>query len=214
MIGIGALREAGYNVVTWDPRGEWRSGGRMQLQSPDFEGRDVSHIISHLATLSEVELDGVNDPKLGMVGASYGGGIQLATAAIDHRIDAIVPTIAWNSLTDVLFPPDEAVRSGWGTLLSSVLVLTLSRPNPRILPAAIVAIITGYTSQSDIDLLDDRGYADQIGDITAPDAAHPGHGGHVVHAGAGRSQREGAHRGGGDHDKGAVVLRRSRRLPE
>ncbi|MDZ4265551.1 MAG: CocE/NonD family hydrolase, partial [Mycobacterium sp.] len=167
VIGIGALREAGYNVVTWDPRGEWRSGGRMQLQSPDFEGRDVSHIISHLATLSEVELDGENDPKLGMVGASYGGGIQLATAAIDHRIDAIVPTIAWNSLTDVLFP-DEAVRSGWGTLLSSVLVLTLSRPHPRILPAEIVAIITGYASQSDIDLLNDRGYADQIGDITAP----------------------------------------------
>jgi len=167
VIGIGALREAGYNVVTWDPRGEWRSGGRMQLQSPDFEGRDVSHIISYLATLSEVELDGENDPKLGMVGASYGGGIQLATAAIDHRIDAIVPTIAWNSLTDVLFP-DEAVRSGWGTLLSSVLVLTLSRPNPRILPAAITAIVTGYVAQSDLDLLNDRGYADQIGDITAP----------------------------------------------
>ncbi|MGB3351367.1 MAG: CocE/NonD family hydrolase, partial [Mycobacterium sp.] len=167
VIGIGALREAGYNVVTWDPRGEWRSGGRMQLQSPDFEGRDVSHIISHLATLTEVELDAANDPKLGMVGASYGGGIQLATAAIDHRIDAIVPTIAWNSLDNVLFP-DGAVRSGWGTLLSAVLVATLSRPNERILPAAIVGILTGKVAQADLDLLIDRGYADQIGDITAP----------------------------------------------
>ncbi|GAB3217076.1 CocE/NonD family hydrolase [Mycolicibacterium hippocampi] len=167
VIGIGALRGAGYNVVTWDPRGEWRSDGRMQLQSPDFEGRDVSHIISYLATLPEVALDGVNDPKLGMVGASYGGGIQLATAAIDHRIDAIVPTIAWNSLTEVLFP-DESVRSGWGTLLSAVLVATLSRPNERILPAAIVGILTGQVAQSDLDLLNDRGYADQIGDITAP----------------------------------------------
>lgn len=167
VIGIGALREAGYNVVTWDPRGEWRSDGRMQLQSPDFEGRDVSHIISYLATLPEVALDAQNDPKLGMVGASYGGGIQLATAAIDHRIDAIVPTIAWNNLTEVLFP-DASVRSGWGTLLSAVLVATLSRPNERILPAAIVGILTGQVSQSDLDLLNDRGYDDQIGDITAP----------------------------------------------
>lgn len=166
VIGVGALREAGYNVVTWDPRGEWRSQGRMQLQSPDFEGRDMSHIISWLATLSEVAKDG-DDPRIGMVGASYGGGIQLATAAIDKRVDAIVPTIAWNSLTDVLFPT-QSVRSGWATLLTSVLVLTLSRPHERILPAAIVGILTGRASQSDIDLLNDRGYADRIGDITAP----------------------------------------------
>lgn len=167
VIGIGLLREQGYNVVSWDPRGEWRSGGRMQLQSPDYEGRDISSIISWLAARPDVALDGINDPKIGMVGASYGGGIQLATAAIDHRIDAIVPTIAWNSLTDVLFPR-EAVRSGWATLLSSVLVLTLSRPNERILPAAIGGILFGTVKQSDIDLLNDRGYADQLGDITTP----------------------------------------------
>ncbi|GJF12491.1 hypothetical protein NGTWS1803_22460 [Mycolicibacterium cyprinidarum] len=166
VIGIGELRKAGYNVVTWDPRGEWRSGGRMQLESPDFEGRDLSHIISWLSTLSEVDsVDG--DPKIGMVGASYGGGIQLAAAAVDRRIDAIVPTIAWNSLNDVLFPR-EAVSSAWGTLLSSVLVLTLARPNPRILPAAIVAVLTGFVSQDDKDLLADRSYADDLGGITAP----------------------------------------------
>ncbi|PRC59838.1 peptidase S15, partial [Mycobacterium sp. ITM-2017-0098] len=54
VIGIGALREAGYTVVTWDPRGEWRSEGVMHLNSPDLEGRDMSHIISYLATLPEV----------------------------------------------------------------------------------------------------------------------------------------------------------------
>ncbi len=154
-------------MVTWDPRGEWRSGGRMQLQSPDFEGRDISHIISWLATMPEVSLDAVNDPKIGMVGASYGGGIQLATAVIDHRIDAIVPTIAWNSLVDVLFPR-EAVRSGWATLLSSVLVLTLSRPNERILPAAFRGILFGTADPADIDLLNNRGYQDRLGQITTP----------------------------------------------
>ena len=166
-IGVGALREAGYNVVTWDPRGEWRSEGIMTLDSPDYEGRDMSHIISYLATLPEVALDGVNDPRIGMTGASYGGGIQLATAAIDHRIDAIVPTIAWNSLVDVLFPRG-AVNSGWGTLLPTVLALTFAREHPRIFPVAIQGVLFGIAEDSDIELVNDLGFQDQIGDITAP----------------------------------------------
>lgn len=166
VIGIGALRKAGYNVVTWDPRGEWRSEGRMQLQSPDFEGRDVSHIISYLATLDEVQT--VNgDPKIGMVGASYGGGIQLSTATIDHRIDAIVPTIAWNSLAHSLFP-NGAVRNGWGTILSTALILTLARPNDRVLPATITGVLTGKVAQSDLDLFESLNFADRLANITAP----------------------------------------------
>ncbi|WP_425004589.1 CocE/NonD family hydrolase [Mycolicibacterium sp. S3B2] len=166
-IGVGALREAGYNVVTWDPRGEWRSEGIMTLDSPDYEGRDMSHIISYLATLPEVALDAANDPRIGMTGASYGGGIQLATAAIDHRIDAIVPTIAWNSLVDVLFPRG-AVNSGWGTLLPTVLALTFAREHPRIFPVAIQGVLFGIAEDSDIELVNDLGFQDQIGDITAP----------------------------------------------
>ena len=212
VIGIGALREEGYNVVTWDPRGEWRSGGRMQLQSPDFEGRDISYIISYLATLPGVELDGANDPKLGMVGASYGGGIQLATAAIDHRIDAIVPTIAWNSLTDVLFPRG-AVRSGGGDHPERCSGLTLSRPNERD-PAR------GDQRHPLRSGLAGRHRPAERPRLCRPtrrhhhaDAAGAGHGGHAVHVGAGRHQRQGADRGR-DHDQGVVVLRRSRRLPE
>ncbi|MHA0285580.1 CocE/NonD family hydrolase [Mycobacterium sp. C3-094] len=167
VIGIGRLREAGYNVVTWDPRGEWRSGGIMHLDSPDLEGRDVSHIISFLSTLPYVKLDTTNDPRLGMVGASYGGGIQLSAAAIDHRIDAIVPTIAWNDLVDVLFPRG-AVNSAWGTLLPAVLVLTLAREHPRILPVAVMGVLFGKVQQSDLDLVESFGFADQIKDITAP----------------------------------------------
>ena len=43
--GLVPLRNDGYNVVTWDPRGEFASGGTLQLDSPDFEARDVSAII-------------------------------------------------------------------------------------------------------------------------------------------------------------------------
>lgn len=167
VIGIGALREAGYNVVTWDPRGEWRSEGIMHLNSSDLEGRDMSHVISYLATLPEVELDTVNDPKIGMTGGSYGGGIQLSAAAIDHRIDAIVPTIAWNSIADVLFPR-TAVNSGWGTILPAALAITFAREHPRIFPVAIAGVLFGYASDEDLALVNSFSYADQLKDITAP----------------------------------------------
>jgi ABC-2 type transport system ATP-binding protein len=51
-----------------------------------------------------------------MVGGSYGGGIQLTAAAIDRRIDAITPDIAWHSLTTSL-DKNRTVKSGWSNLL-------------------------------------------------------------------------------------------------
>src|SRR3954454_21893006 len=32
--GVGPLRHAGYNVVTWDPRGFGSSGGTVEVDSP------------------------------------------------------------------------------------------------------------------------------------------------------------------------------------
>ena len=51
-----------------------------------------------------------------MAGGSYGGGIQLVSAAIDDRIDAIAPTIAWNSLLTSIFPEGN-IKLGWGSVL-------------------------------------------------------------------------------------------------
>ncbi|CAN5731794.1 hypothetical protein BH09ACT7_BH09ACT7_12600 [soil metagenome] len=169
-VSIATLRGAGYNVVTWDPRGEYSSGGELQIDSPDFEARDVSAIISWVATQPEVQLDAAGDPRMGMVGVSYGGGIQLVTAAIDHRVDAIVPTIAWNSLNSSLYK-SEAFKTGWGTILGGLLVVTGARPNPAILPAVIHGLVTGMLTQEEQDLLADRGPGaprDLVNDITAP----------------------------------------------
>ncbi|AQT79949.1 X-Pro dipeptidyl-peptidase [Mycolicibacterium litorale] len=173
MPSIVSLRDNGYNVVTWDPRGEYSSGGQLEIDSPDYEARDMSAIINWVATQPEVQLDGdpANlDPRIGMVGASYGGGIQLVTAAIDHRVDAIVPTIAWNSLTTSLYK-SQSFKSGWGTILVAALVLTLARTNPAIIPASIYGDLTGGLSQADQDLLAERGPglpANLINQITAP----------------------------------------------
>ena len=168
-VSIGTLRAAGYNVVTWDPRGEWNSGGVLELDSPDFEARDVSAIISWLATQPEVQLDDPKtlDPRIGMVGVSYGGGIQLVTAAVDHRVDAIVPTIAWHTLNSSLYK-GEAFKSSWATLLSALLSLTFASANPRILAATIYGDLTGMMAQGDQDLLTARGPGDLVKNITAP----------------------------------------------
>ncbi len=169
-VGVATLRDAGYNVVTWDPRGEYFSGGVLQLDSPDYEARDVSSIISWVAQRPEAELDGPNDPRIGMVGASYGGGIQLVSAATDHRIDAIVPTIAWNTLNDALYP-NQTFKSGWGTLLTAALLATFARPNSAVYPAAIYGDLTGMLTQDEQDLLAARGPGgtpDLVSQITAP----------------------------------------------
>ena len=104
VIGMGTLLKNGYNVVTWDPRGEWGSGGILQVDHPEFEGKDMQAIISWVAQQPEAAFDSGSetDPLIGMVGLSYGGGIQLVTAAIDPRVDAIVPTIAWNNINTAL----------------------------------------------------------------------------------------------------------------
>ena len=171
-VSIATLRRAGYNVVTWDPRGEYNSGGVLELNSPDFEARDVSAIISWVATQPEAQLDSKVglDPRMGMAGVSYGGGIQLVTAAIDQRVDAIVPTIARNTLNSSLYK-NEAFKSSWGTILTAALLLTGARANPRILPGAIYGDLTGMLTQADQDLLAERGVGAPrflVDNITAP----------------------------------------------
>jgi ABC-2 type transport system ATP-binding protein len=114
---VQALLAAGYNVLTWDPRGFGDSEGDVELDSPAFEARDVSALIDRIAQQPQAQLDGPNDPRVGMVGASYGGGIQLTSAEIDPRIDVIAPQIAWNSLISALDKSNTA-KGGWGSLLA------------------------------------------------------------------------------------------------
>src|SRR3954469_6495276 len=45
IVGVGPLRHAGYNVVTWDPRGFGSSRGTVEVDSPAFQGRDGQAIL-------------------------------------------------------------------------------------------------------------------------------------------------------------------------
>ena len=165
--GLVPLRDAGFNVVTWDPRGEFASGGVLQLDNPFFEGRDVQHIIDWVAARPETQLDAPGDPTMGMVGGSYGGGIQLVTAGIDDRIEAIVPVIAWNSLIEALYPT-AAFKSGWGTLLALDLLEAGARINSQIYPAVILGNLLGVITETQQAILASSGPTVLVSNITAP----------------------------------------------
>ncbi|HEY1539598.1 MAG TPA: CocE/NonD family hydrolase [Solirubrobacteraceae bacterium] len=119
IVGLAALRGAGYNVLTWDPRGLGGSGGVLRFNSPDYEVRDVQALIDWVATQPEALLDGPGDPRIGMSGSSYGGAIQLLVAARDPRVDAIVPDISYNSPADG-FAPAGDVKTSWLTQICSL----------------------------------------------------------------------------------------------
>ncbi len=132
VVGLGPLHRAGYSVVTWDPRGFGKSQGTVEIDSPQFEGRDVSALIDFVARQHEALLDRPGDPRVGMAGGSYGGGIQLVAAAGDRRIDAIAPDIAWHSLLTSL-DKNGAPKTGWSGLL--YLVGASHRLDPHIISA-------------------------------------------------------------------------------
>lgn len=144
---VTTLLDNGYAVLTWDQRGFGESGGQVEIDHPDWEGKDVSALIDFLASrpeiLRETQVDetrrkgmpdGVrqrlpdkarsfevvtDDPVIGMSGGSYAGGIQMMAAAFDERIDAIAPEIAWHYLPRSIFP-NGVPKFGWDTLLYGV----------------------------------------------------------------------------------------------
>jgi ABC-2 type transport system ATP-binding protein len=114
------LAGLGYAVLTWTARGFGRSGGQIHLDNPDYEVRDASRLLDLLAARPDVRKDGSGDPRVGVVGGSYGGGLALLLAAQDPRVDAIVPMITWNDLARSFLPestgrpPTEGVfKKGW-----------------------------------------------------------------------------------------------------
>jgi ABC-2 type transport system ATP-binding protein len=111
-IGLATLRGAGYNVMTWDARGIGASAGAIMFDSPAFEGQDARALVDFVAAQPEAQLDAPGDPRIGMSGTSYGATIQYIAAALDQRVDAIVPDIGWASLTTSL-RRSGAVKTGW-----------------------------------------------------------------------------------------------------
>ena len=165
LVTIARLWDAGYNVLTWDPRGFGESTGTVTIDSPDYEGRDVQQLLDWLATQPEAQLDAQRDPRVGMVGGSYGGAIQLVAAGLDCRVDAIVPTIAWHSLATSLYKA-EISKLGWASLLSAVSAGRSLDPN---IPESLVDSQTVGTLPAErADWFAQRGAPELVDDIRVP----------------------------------------------
>jgi ABC-2 type transport system ATP-binding protein len=202
--GISTFVSHGYNVLTWDPRGFGQSGGTVEIDDPRYEGRDVQALIDWVAKQPEAQLDqscspakrraehrrrrsksqitcatSPDDPTIGMAGASYGGGIQLVSAALDRRIDAIAPTIAWHSLLTSLFP-ESNIKFGWGSLLIALGVegtlpgglsspaTAASRQDPHFYSILTNGLATGTTTPDDLSWMAGRGPGDLVEKIHVP----------------------------------------------
>jgi ABC-2 type transport system ATP-binding protein len=159
-VGVGPLRKAGFNVLTWDSRGFGESGGTVTVDWKQNEGRDVVALLNWLADQPEATLDGPNDPRVGMHGPSYAGGIELVAAGIDDRIDAIAPSIAWNSLLTSLYKA-ETVKGGWASVLFASGNAT-GRLDPHIQSAYLSGATTGTLSAEDRAWFESRGPGDAL----------------------------------------------------
>ncbi|MGW4029171.1 alpha/beta fold hydrolase [Streptomyces sp. NPDC004838] len=125
------LARDGYAVLTWSARGFGGSTGRIGLNDPEFEVKDVSRLIDWLAKRPEVRLDADGDPRVGVAGASYGGAVALLAAGHDERVDAIAPAITYWNLSDALFP-DGVFKKLWAGIFFS----TGSADAPGAAPSA------------------------------------------------------------------------------
>ena len=136
--GIGKEFAArGYAVLSYSGLGFGGSGCKITLDDPDWDGKAASQLVSYLGgksgiaftdaahttpapTLDVVQRDTkdhaglavANDPRVGMVGGSYGGQVQFAAASVDKRVDTIVPIITWSDLSYSLAPNNTSQTTG------------------------------------------------------------------------------------------------------
>ncbi|MFD8435787.1 CocE/NonD family hydrolase [Streptomyces microflavus] len=116
-----AVAARGYVGLVYSGLGFGRSGCLITLDDPAIDGKAASGLLDFLGgtraaddgtRADYVVQDGEGDPRVGMIGGSYGGAIQLATAATDRRVDALVPLITWNDLAYALAPNNTGARTG------------------------------------------------------------------------------------------------------
>jgi len=115
--------QKGFVVLAYSGLGFGGSGCNIELDSPTWDGEAASQLVSFLGEQKEVLTDGPDDAEVGMIGGSYGGEIQFATASIDPRIRAIVPVITWNDLAYSLAPNNATPAAGldWENVAPGVL---------------------------------------------------------------------------------------------
>lgn len=91
------LAETGYVVLTYNTRGFWQSGGRIETAGPP-DIADASKAIDWALAHTPADPD-----HIGMAGLSYGAGISLLAAGADPRIKAVVAMSGWADLVGSIY---------------------------------------------------------------------------------------------------------------
>lgn len=128
------FRQQGYVTLTFDAPGFGESTCGVGLADPAVDGTVMRSLVDVLggkpgtaftdrdATIPAATVDFVVrdddpatagfDPRVGVVGASYGGGLAFAVASVDARVDTIVPAATFNDLEYSLFPQAAGLTEG------------------------------------------------------------------------------------------------------
>jgi predicted acyl esterase len=116
----------GYVVLSYSGLGFGDTTCKISLDQPAYDGKAGKQLVDVLAgtraylpeaggaakKIGFVSQESKGDPRVGMIGGSYGGQIQYAVASQDPRIDAIIPIITWNDLSYSLAPNNTDSSSG------------------------------------------------------------------------------------------------------
>ena len=210
--GIGkAFSSRGYAVLSYSGLGFGGSSCKITIDDPDFDGKAASQLVSYLGgkagiaftdaghtkeapALKVVKRDAPGDPRVGMVGGSYGGQVQFAAASVDPRIDTIVPIITWNDLSYSLAPNNTTLTKGvtsttpgavklqWGLGFSALGVVdglqNVQADPSRLLPcpnfadfvclALVTGGATGYFDASTVKSMRHASVASYVSKIKVP----------------------------------------------
>ena len=172
-IGKGFVGQ-GYAVLSYSGLGFGKTTCKIELDDPDWDGKagrqmdDVlagTRAYTDTATgtrhyLHSIAMEKPGDPRVGMIGGSYGGQIQYAVAMQDPRIDAIIPIITWNDLTYSLAPGDVAKKE-WVDLFFGDGIVSGAQ-NATADPATMAGGCPNFTDQACVGAanLNTTGYPD------------------------------------------------------
>ena len=113
-------------MLSYSGLGFGGSDCKIYLDSPAYDGKAGKQLVTVLAgrksafdattgkpfRIGFVSQERPGDPRVGMIGGSYGGEIQYAVAMQDPRVDALIPIITWNDLSYSLAPNNTSLRHG------------------------------------------------------------------------------------------------------
>jgi hypothetical protein len=168
--------EQGYVTLSYSGLGFGGSSCQIYVDDPAYDGQAGSQLVSFLggaggiatrdgepfdiAGLVRLDATGADgkahphDPRVAMIGGSYGGQIQFAVAAVDPRMDALAPIYTWNDLgyslapnnaggsgTDVRSEVPGIWKAGWHSLFFG-----LGVAGPVLYPGNEPGVCGGYAT--------------------------------------------------------------------